>query len=89
MYSGLAATEMMTMDTQKPFAVGATVKVRYSSDQSIPRDQWSKESGVIKEDFGEQMADVSGRTWALAHRYAVALDDGRLVFVDPDDIEAS
>lgn len=77
------------MDTQKPFAVGTTVKVRYSSDQALPRDQWPKESGVIKEDFGDQVAEASGRTWALAHRYAVALDDGRLVFVDPEDIEAA
>ncbi|OZC46716.1 hypothetical protein CH289_11305 [Rhodococcus sp. RS1C4] len=79
---------MMTMDTQKPLAVGAHVKVRYSSDSSLPRDQWPKESGVVKEDFGEQTASVD-RTWARAHRYAVALDDGRLVFVDPEDIEAT
>lgn len=77
------------MDTQKPFTVGAQVKVRYSSDQELPRDQWPKESGVIKEDFGDQVAEAGGRTWALAHRYAVALDDGRLVFVDPVDVEAA
>lgn len=77
------------MDTQKPFTVGAQVKVRYSSDSELPRDQWHKESGVIREDFGDQIASVTERTWALAHRYAVALDDGRLVFVDPEDIEAA
>ena len=41
---------------------------------------------MVKEDFGDQAA-VTDRTWARAHRYAVALDDGRLVFVDPDDVE--
>ena len=76
------------MDTQQPFAVGARVKVRYSSDADLARDQWPKESGVVKEDFGEQTTSVD-RTWAVAHRYAVALDDGRLVFVDPADIEAA
>lgn len=77
------------MDTQQqPFTVGARVKVRYSSDTDLDREQWPKESGIVKEDFGEQTASVD-RTWALAHRYAVALDDGRLVFVDPADIEAA
>ncbi|MCC8929140.1 hypothetical protein C5142_17655 [Rhodococcus sp. BGS-1C] len=74
------------MDTRQPFTIGAPVKVRYSSDPELPRDQWPKESGVVKEDFGDQAA-VTDRTWARAHRYAVALDDGRLVFVDPDDVE--
>lgn len=75
------------METQEPFTVGAHVKVRYSSDPALPRDQWSKESGVIKEDFGEQITVATDRSWALAHRYAVALDDGRLVFVDPENLE--
>lgn len=75
------------MDTQQPLAVGAHVKVRYSSDAELSREQWPKESGVVKEDFGDQQATVSDRDWALARRYAVALDDGRLVFVDPEDIE--
>ncbi|MGA9873116.1 MAG: hypothetical protein WBQ44_18485 [Rhodococcus sp. (in: high G+C Gram-positive bacteria)] len=75
------------MDTKQPFAVGARVKVRYSTDTELARDQWPKESGVIREDFGDQSAVVTDRTWAAARRYAVALDDGRLVFVDPDDVE--
>jgi hypothetical protein len=78
---------MMSMDTQQPFAVGARVKVRYSTDTKLPRDQRPKESGVVKEDFGDVSGVADVRTWAVAHRYAVALDDGRLVFVDPDDIE--
>ncbi|RRQ27853.1 hypothetical protein DK926_10760 [Rhodococcus sp. Eu-32] len=78
---------MMSMDTQQPFAVGSRVKVRYSADSKAPRDQRPMESGVVKEDFGDLSAVAGLRTWAVAHRYAVALDDGRLVFVDPDDIE--
>nr|WP_245819529.1 hypothetical protein [Rhodococcus yunnanensis] len=75
------------MDTQQPFTVGARVKVRYSSDPELAREQWPKHSGVVKEDFGDQTTAVTERSWALAHRYAVALDDGRLVFIDPADIE--
>lgn len=77
------------MDTQKPITVGTHVKVRYSTDASLPRDQWPRESGVVKEDFGDQVGAATDRTWAVAHRYAVALDDGRLVFVDPENIEAT
>ena len=61
------------MDTRQPFTIGAPVKVRYSSDPELPRDQWPKESGVGL--FPHQQET------------AVALDDGRLVFVDPDDVE--
>lgn len=75
------------MDTQQPIAVGSRVKVQYSSDKELPRDEWPKESGVVKEDFGDQTGSVTDRSWALAQRYAVALDDGRLVFVDPDAVE--
>ncbi|MDJ0395365.1 hypothetical protein QMK17_18745 [Rhodococcus sp. G-MC3] len=74
------------MDTQQPFAVGSHVKVRFSSNAELAREQWPKESGVIKEDFGDQVGSVD-RTWAVSRRYAVALDDGRLVFADPQDIE--
>lgn len=76
------------MDTQQPFVIGARVKVRYSSDSELARDQWPKESGVVKEDFGEQLGSVD-RTWAVSRRYAVALDNGRLVFADPQDIESA
>ena len=77
------------MDTQQPVEVGKHVTVRYSSDKELPRDQWPTESGVIKEDFGDQTGSVTDRDWALAQRYAVALDDGRLVFVDADAIESA
>lgn len=75
------------METDREFTVGAHVKVRYSTDADLPRDQWPKESGVVMDDFGEQAGDATSRTWAVAHRWAVALDSGRLVFVDSDDME--
>lgn len=77
------------MDTKQPISIGAQVKVRYSTDEDLPREKWPQETGVVKEDFGDQASSEIDRTWAPAHRYAVALDDGRLVFVDPEDIEST
>lgn len=75
------------METDQEFTVGAHVKVRYSADADLPKQKWPKESGVVMDDFGEQSTDTTTRTWAVAHRWAVALDSGRLVFVDSADME--
>lgn len=48
-------------------------------------------AGVLVADYaasGVLDAAAAGREWALPRRWAVALDDGRLVFADDSDIEA-
>ena len=45
--------------------------------------------GVVVEDFGElagQAVDIGAEHIAAARRWAVSLDDGRLVFVDSDSL---
>ncbi|MGW5268328.1 hypothetical protein ACWEQ4_06725 [Rhodococcus sp. NPDC003994] len=44
--------------------------------------------GVVVEDFGDEVlsGDELGRDWGLARRWAVALDSGRLVFVDTTNL---
>ncbi|MFC7962836.1 hypothetical protein [Rhodococcoides kroppenstedtii] len=44
--------------------------------------------GVVVEDFGDEVlsGDELGRDWGLARRLAVALDSGRLVFVDTTNL---
>lgn len=69
---------------QKP-TVGAKVVVRagIAGDDACP--------GTIVEDFGpaqEAVGNELGRDWAPVRRWAVALDDGRLVFVDMDAFES-
>jgi hypothetical protein len=69
-------------DTQ--VAVGARVRVHSGTD--------TESLGVIVEDFGE-MHGLDVRVGAnqianAARRWAVALDDGTLVFVDSDQITA-
>lgn len=47
-------------------------------------------NGTIVEDFGpaqEALGDDLGRDWAPVRRWAIALDDGRLIFVDADALE--
>ncbi|WP_368680675.1 hypothetical protein R1X32_10980 (plasmid) [Rhodococcus opacus] len=48
-------------------------------------------TGVVVEDFADEagMAAEIGRRWAPVRRWAVALDDGRLVFADDDHLEAA
>ena len=61
--------------------VGARVRVRRDSDAPAP--------GVVIEDFADlsQSEGLLGRDWAPVHRWAVALDDGRLVFADDGELD--
>ncbi|MDV6271746.1 hypothetical protein [Rhodococcus globerulus] len=40
--------------------------------------------GVVVEDYAGMVIDSEsvGRDWAPVHRWAIALDDGRLIFAD-------
>lgn len=66
--------------TPTAYAVGDRVQLRTPDG-----------AGVLVEDYaasGILDSAAAGREWALARRWAVALDDGRLVFADDSDIEA-
>ncbi|WP_045063244.1 hypothetical protein [Rhodococcus sp. AD45] len=47
-------------------------------------------TGVVIEDYADMVIDSEsvGRDWAPVHRWAIALDDGRLIFADDDDLAA-
>lgn len=64
-------------------AVGARVTVTHA-DADPGSDGHATSPGVVVEDFGAEVlsGDDLGRDWGLARRWAVALDSGRLVFVD-------
>ncbi|MGW5153557.1 hypothetical protein [Rhodococcus koreensis] len=59
--------------------VGVRVLVRRSSGADL--------TGEVVEDYAA-VTDPGGggHAWAPVHRWAVALDDGRLVFADTDDV---
>lgn len=48
-------------------------------------------TGVVIEDYADMVIDSEsvGRDWAPVHRWAIALDDGRLIFADDDDLAAA
>ncbi|MEE2059278.1 hypothetical protein Q7514_17305 [Rhodococcus artemisiae] len=75
-----------TSNSSPQLSVGTAVIVRagVAETRSIP--------GKIVEDYGSTQQVVGadlGRDWAPIRRWAVALDDGRLVFVDDDDLEVA
>ncbi|MFE5707538.1 hypothetical protein [Rhodococcus koreensis] len=64
-----------------PLGAGARVLVRRPSEPA--------QTGRIIEDYAELTdTEERGHAWAPVHRWAVALDDGRLVFADTDDLTA-
>lgn len=48
-------------------------------------------TGVVVEDYASMVIDSGavGRNWGLVHRWAIALDDGRLVFANDEDLRSS
>ncbi|NMM91948.1 hypothetical protein B2J88_48085 [Rhodococcus sp. SRB_17] len=48
-------------------------------------------TGVVIEDYADMVIDRGsvGRDWAPVHRWAIALDDGRLVFANDEDLTAA
>ncbi len=45
-------------------------------------------TGTVVEDFADKAGMDLARTWAPVRRWAVVLDDGRLVFADDPELEA-
>ncbi|MEH0353433.1 MULTISPECIES: hypothetical protein [Rhodococcus] len=70
-----------------PIAIGSRVTViRTSGPQSSDTEP---QVGVVVEDFADTVIDDTdlGRDWAPVLRWAIALDDGRLVFAAEGDLE--
>lgn len=80
---------MSDSDAQRidPIAVGSRVKVIRSSGSRS--DDAEARVGVVVEDYADTVIDSSdlGRDWAPALRWAIALDDGRLVFAAEGGLE--
>ncbi|WP_209448963.1 hypothetical protein [Rhodococcus qingshengii] len=75
---------MSGSDAQRtnPIAVGSRVTV-------IPSGDTEPQVGVVVEDYASNVIDNSdlGRDWAPVLRWAIALDDGRLVFAAEGGLE--
>jgi len=70
--------------------VRARVSTRHSRISGLPESQWPRQSGVIIEDYSDLLEDTAhtyGRDWAITRRYAIALDDGSLIFRDTNNLD--
>ncbi|MGW5268091.1 hypothetical protein ACWEQ4_05525 [Rhodococcus sp. NPDC003994] len=70
--------------------VGARVRAKSAVSDSGDETDTPSDAvlGTVVDDYaGTLTGDTGGRTWAVPHRWAVALDDGRLVFRDDADLE--
>jgi hypothetical protein len=66
--------------------VGTRVRTYISVDSDT--EGAVREAGVIVDDYGEVLAPHEhGRDWALTKRWAIALDNGALVFRDDNELE--
>ncbi|MDI9915634.1 hypothetical protein [Rhodococcus sp. IEGM 1379] len=70
-----------------PIAVGSRVTVIPTSGSRSGDTE--PQVGVVIEDYAESVVDNSelGRDWAPVLRWAIALDDGRLVFAAEGGLE--
>lgn len=77
----LLVTDDAGRDTNFAPVVGAEVTVDVSGLDH-------PEAGRIVDDFGDELLDAAGtgRDWAPARRWAIALTSGRLVFADTGDL---
>ncbi|MCY4671381.1 MAG: hypothetical protein OXC29_25760 [Rhodococcus sp.] len=69
-------------------AVGSRVRIRvpgFDADGSVAC------TGVVIEDYADMIIDRGsvGRGWAPVQRWAIALDDGRLIFANDEDLTAA
>ncbi len=69
-------------------AVGVPVSTRRTWGPGLVVDPGLRTSGVIVADHGDVIGGghAYGREWALPRRWAIALDDGSLVFRNDDEL---
>lgn len=67
-------------------AVGSRVRIAVpGADVSVTC------TGVVIEDYADMVIDRGsvGRDWAPVQRWAIALDDGRLIFANDEDLTSA
>jgi hypothetical protein len=68
-------------ENRGPIVPGIRVRVRAGGARSA----WVL--GVVVDDYAAEVGTGAGHEWAPVRRWAVATDDGTLVFVDDGDID--
>lgn len=75
--------------TPRVITVGSRVRVAVPDSTSSSQDNGTC-TGVVIEDYADMVIDTDsvGRDWGRVQRWAIALDDGRLIFANDDDLTA-
>lgn len=76
--------------TSRVITVGSRVRVAVPDSTGPHRRGTEPHTGVVIEDYADMVIGTGseGRDWARVHRWAIALDDGRLIFANDDDLTA-
>ncbi len=74
--------------SQNMTAVGSRVRIAVSDSDAGSNATYT---GVVIEDYADMFIDRGslGRDWAPVHRWAIALDDGTLIFANDEDLTAA
>lgn len=74
--------------TSGAISVGSSVSV---TAPGIETEGSAVCTGVVIEDYADMVIDSGsvGRDWAPVHRWAIALDDGRLIFANDENLAAA
>ncbi|WP_415394344.1 hypothetical protein ACMTN4_00840 (plasmid) [Rhodococcus globerulus] len=75
-------------ETRRVVSLASRVQVTLPTSSGSPSSETC--AGVVIEDYADMVIDSGsmGREWAQVHRGAIALDDGRLIFANDDDLTA-
>ena len=73
--------------THHTITVGSRVRITVP-DTAARAHNASTHTGVVIEDYADMALDPAplGRDWAPVRRWAIALDDGRLIFAHDDEL---
>ncbi|WP_336874001.1 hypothetical protein [Rhodococcus qingshengii] len=73
---------------KKPTPITVGTRVTDTTPSAPDQPDQRVEAGTVVEDYADSLLAPGelGRTWAPTRRWAIALDDGRLVFAADNDI---
>jgi len=72
----------------KPAPITVGTRVTVTAPPALDHSEQQVEAGTVVDDYADSLLAPSelGRTWAPTRRWAIALDDGRLIFATDNDI---
>ncbi|MGK2241692.1 MAG: hypothetical protein ACI9JD_004268 [Rhodococcus sp. (in: high G+C Gram-positive bacteria)] len=81
----------MSRSERKPVPITVGTRVTVTAPPAPDHSEQQVEVGTVVDDYADSLLAPGelGRTWAPTRRWAIALDDGRLVFATDNDVTAT